>query len=146
MGEDIKALHAAMDVRSGGPCADCHDDMATNPPQGCGRCHALPNEADDPARIGLKGAYHRQCIGCHERQLKPASAPTELQLLPSSLDAGPLAAGHFWRTTPAPQDGDPGLPGLPSRRWVRTSWAPPTGTGRDISRRWQGTSTATTSA
>ena len=25
---------------------------------------------------GLKGAYHRQCIGCHERQLKPATAPT----------------------------------------------------------------------
>ena len=42
--------------------------------------HALPRrartEADAPSRIGLKGAYHRQCIGCHERQLKPASAPT----------------------------------------------------------------------
>ncbi len=36
-----------------------------------------PMKPDDPARIGLKGAYHRQCIGCHERQLKPASAPTE---------------------------------------------------------------------
>ena len=49
----------------------------SNPPQSCSRCHGLPNEPDDPARIGLKGAYHRQCIGCHERQLKPASAPTD---------------------------------------------------------------------
>jgi len=76
VGEDLKALHAMMEVRLGGPCADCHDDMADRPPQSCARCHAQPGEADDPSRIGLKGAYHRQCIGCHEGQLKPASAPT----------------------------------------------------------------------
>jgi octaheme c-type cytochrome (tetrathionate reductase family) len=77
VGQDIKDLHAAMDIKLGGPCSSCHDDMAQNPPQSCNRCHGLPDEPDDPARIGLKGAYHRQCIGCHERQLKPASAPTE---------------------------------------------------------------------
>ena len=77
IGTDIKELHAAMEIKLGGPCSSCHDDMASNPPQSCNRCHGLPNEPDDPARIGLKGAYHRQCIGCHERQLKPASAPTE---------------------------------------------------------------------
>ncbi len=77
VGEDLKAIHAAMDIKMGGPCSSCHDDMASNPPQSCSRCHGLPNEPDDPPRIGLKGAYHRQCIGCHERQLKPASAPTE---------------------------------------------------------------------
>lgn len=76
VGNDIKTLHAAMDIKLGGPCSDCHESMEANPPQSCTRCHGLPNEADDPARIGLKGAYHRQCIGCHERQLKPASAPT----------------------------------------------------------------------
>ena len=77
VGTDIKMLHNAMEIKLGGPCSACHDDMAANPPQSCSRCHGLPNEPDDPTRIGLKGAYHRQCIGCHERQLKPASAPTE---------------------------------------------------------------------
>lgn len=75
VGEDIHALHEAMDVTIGGACASCHDDMADNPPQACASCHALPNEADAPARLGLKGAYHRQCINCHERAKLPA--PTE---------------------------------------------------------------------
>ena len=77
VGEDIAELHASFDVALGGPCAACHDDMADNPPQACGRCHGLPNEADAPARLGLKGAYHRQCINCHEQHMQPAPAPTE---------------------------------------------------------------------
>ncbi len=77
VGDDIGELHASMDIKLGGACSSCHDDMADNPPQSCRRCHGLPNEPDSPSRIGLKGAYHRQCIGCHERQLKPAPAPTE---------------------------------------------------------------------
>jgi octaheme c-type cytochrome (tetrathionate reductase family) len=76
VGEDLQALHAMFDTQLGGPCAACHDDMASNPPQACSRCHALPNESDDPARLGLKGAYHRQCIGCHERTIQPAPTPT----------------------------------------------------------------------
>ncbi len=76
VGDDITTLHASIDVKLGGPCSACHDNMESNAPQSCRRCHGLPDEPDDPARIGLKGAYHRQCIGCHERQLKPASAPT----------------------------------------------------------------------
>jgi octaheme c-type cytochrome (tetrathionate reductase family) len=77
VGTDIKELHSMMELRLSGPCSSCHDDMAKNPPQGCRRCHALPNEADAPARLGLKGAYHRLCIGCHERQSRQAAAPTE---------------------------------------------------------------------
>ena len=76
VGVDLKEYHDMMGMKLGGPCASCHDDMSSHPPQSCGRCHGLPNEKDSPSRIGLKGAYHRQCIGCHERQLKPASAPT----------------------------------------------------------------------
>ncbi len=76
VGQDITALHASMDIELGGPCSACHDNMEQAPPQSCSRCHGLPDEPDDPSRIGLKGAYHRQCIGCHERQLQPASAPT----------------------------------------------------------------------
>jgi octaheme c-type cytochrome (tetrathionate reductase family) len=76
VGVDLKELHDGMGLKLGGPCAACHDDMAKNPPQSCARCHGLANEADAPSRIGLKGAYHRQCIGCHERQLTPAFTPT----------------------------------------------------------------------
>lgn len=76
VGVDIEELHEGMGLKLGGACASCHEDMATNAPQSCGRCHGLPNEPDAPARLGLKGAYHRQCIGCHERQHQPASAPT----------------------------------------------------------------------
>ena len=76
VGVDVKELHKLMEITIGGACSSCHNDMAANPPQGCVRCHDRSNEPDAPARLGLKGAYHRQCIGCHERQLKPASAPT----------------------------------------------------------------------
>ena len=76
VGVDLGELHKAMGVAIGGACSACHDDLADRPPQGCKRCHARSNEPDAPARLGLKGAYHRQCIGCHERQLKPATAPT----------------------------------------------------------------------
>ena len=77
VGSDMKELHASMDVKLGGPCSACHDTMADRPPQSCMHCHGLPNEADAPSRIGLKGAYHRQCIGCHEKQPKPTTAPIE---------------------------------------------------------------------
>jgi len=77
VGESIVDLHDSIGVTLGGPCASCHEDMKENPPQSCARCHRLPNEADDPARLGLKGAYHRQCIGCHEEHMEPAPAPTE---------------------------------------------------------------------
>ncbi len=76
IGTDVKELHKGMGIEIGGACSSCHNDMAANPPQSCARCHGRSNEPDDPARLGLKGAYHRQCIGCHERQLKPAAAPT----------------------------------------------------------------------
>ncbi len=77
VGEDIKTFHASMDIKLGGPCSSCHNDFKEHPPQACDRCHGLPDESDDPARIGLKGAYHRQCIGCHQRQSNQAAAPTD---------------------------------------------------------------------
>jgi len=103
VGEDIKELHASNDVKLGGPCSSCHDNMEQNAPQSCSRCHGLPDEPDDPARIGLKGAYHRQCIGCHERQLKPASAPTACAAChhPWTPDHSTLVT---FKSQPGPQD------------------------------------------
>ena len=40
----------AMEIKLGGPCSSCHDDMAANPPQSCSRCHGLPNEPDESPR------------------------------------------------------------------------------------------------
>lgn len=61
---DHKA-HAGM-TRFGGGCTLCHHHT----PEGdehpsCRTCHAsdVPHENSD--QPGLKGAYHRQCLGCH---------------------------------------------------------------------------------
>lgn len=79
VGEDLKEMHASIEVRIGGACADCHADLKEKRFQKCSDCHGSSNEADDPARIGLKGAYHRQCIGCHREQPAALAAPTDCQ-------------------------------------------------------------------
>jgi len=76
IGADLEELHLEMDVHLGGSCVSCHD-METLTIQRCDSCHWLPNEADDPSRPGLKGAYHRQCIGCHESLTTTAYTPTD---------------------------------------------------------------------
>ncbi len=57
--------HAGM-TRFGGDCTLCHHHT----PEGgehpaCRTCHPadVPHESSD--QPGLKGAYHRQCLGCH---------------------------------------------------------------------------------
>jgi len=76
VGMDVQAFHSEdIEVRLGNtPCGSCHD-MNEITIQKCSSCHWLPNEADEPSRLGLKGAYHRQCIGCHEDQPAAADAP-----------------------------------------------------------------------
>ena len=117
---DLAEYHAQFDVKLGGACSACHQDMERNAPQGCTRCHGAPYEADAPSRIGLKGAYHRQCIGCHERQLKPASAPTACNAChhPWTPDHGVLVslparadrAGRHARVPLVPREDRPGHP------------------------------------
>ncbi len=65
IGIDLNEFHDELEIHLGGPCASCHD-MGSITTQRCDSCHWLANEEDDPSRLGLKGAYHRQCIGCHE--------------------------------------------------------------------------------
>jgi octaheme c-type cytochrome (tetrathionate reductase family) len=103
VGVDLKEFHAQFDVKLGGACASCHQDMKEKAPQGCQRCHAAPSEADSPSRIGLKGAYHRQCIGCHESQPKPSTAPTSCSGChhPWTPDHAPLAT---FAARPGPRD------------------------------------------
>ncbi len=77
IGEDLRELHEGIEVRIGGACASCHADLADKTFQSCRNCHGSANEADAPARLGLKGAYHQQCIGCHEKQPADANAPVD---------------------------------------------------------------------
>ncbi len=59
-------LHAEMSGMSGG-CEMCHH---YNPPGNvvsCSQCHSASRIRDDISKPDLKGAFHRQCIDCHEK-------------------------------------------------------------------------------
>jgi hypothetical protein len=52
-------------------CSGCHHRVELNkdlpakfPP--CATCHSRAFDPKDLGRLGLLGAYHRQCVGCHE--------------------------------------------------------------------------------
>lgn len=48
-------------------CQGCHHNTpAAEKPPACGSCHGQPFEADNLSRPGLAGAYHQQCIQCHD--------------------------------------------------------------------------------
>ena len=48
-------------------CQGCHHHSpAGQKPPLCENCHGAPFNETDPFKPGLFGAYHRQCIGCHE--------------------------------------------------------------------------------
>ncbi|MCP4154013.1 MAG: tetrathionate reductase family octaheme c-type cytochrome, partial [bacterium] len=94
VGEDLKEMHTGIEIRIGGACTTCHEDLKEKEFQKCSACHVASNEKDYPARIGLKGAYHRQCIGCHEEQPPMANAPTDCKSChhPLTPDHKPLLA------------------------------------------------------
>jgi octaheme c-type cytochrome (tetrathionate reductase family) len=81
--DPVRFMHKAHAARLGGDCTVCHHraqrgdgdriglvihsaDLAEIRPTSCILCHQVPNQADHPYRPGLKGAYHRKCIGCHQ--------------------------------------------------------------------------------
>jgi hypothetical protein len=49
-------------------CQGCHHQSppSANPPA-CASCHAQPFASTAPDRPGLKAAYHRMCMDCHDR-------------------------------------------------------------------------------
>ena len=57
-------LHAEMSDMSGG-CQICHHHNPTGAILVCKDCHEVSVKRADLSRPGLKGAYHRQCLGCH---------------------------------------------------------------------------------
>jgi hypothetical protein len=48
-------------------CQGCHHNSPTaKKPPGCSSCHGIPFDENNMLRPGLKAAYHRQCMECHE--------------------------------------------------------------------------------
>jgi hypothetical protein len=48
-------------------CQGCHHNSpaGTKQPR-CASCHNKPDIKASPLMPGLRGAYHQQCIGCHQ--------------------------------------------------------------------------------
>jgi hypothetical protein len=48
-------------------CQGCHHNSPADlkPPK-CASCHNQPDADTNPLMPGLRGAYHQQCIGCHQ--------------------------------------------------------------------------------
>ena len=58
--------HAGMAAMEGG-CALCHHFTPPDSPHpACRECHPVGASREDLDQPGLKGAYHRQCFGCHQ--------------------------------------------------------------------------------
>jgi len=55
-------------------CALCHHfrpaDESASETVRCSACHQEAFRQDHPERIGLKAAYHQQCMACHEEMAK----------------------------------------------------------------------------
>lgn len=58
--------HAEMSAMSGG-CEICHHYNSTTGVMGCDDCHEPTRNRIDVKKPDLKGAYHRQCISCHNQ-------------------------------------------------------------------------------
>ena len=67
--ENIKAdkLAGYFHDPNGTICQGCHHiSPLSKRPSNCGNCHAKNWDPDSPLKPGILGAYHQQCMGCHE--------------------------------------------------------------------------------
>ena len=69
----VRFMHAkhASEIKD---CALCHHyrplDASASETTRCSACHQQPFQKDHPERLGLKAAYHQQCMGCHQKMNK----------------------------------------------------------------------------
>jgi len=96
-------LHARMAEMSQG-CAACHHHTPTgaaHPP--CQECHTATAGETKQEMPGLKGAYHRQCMGCH-REWSGQDACETCHALKGAAGAGqPRYAAGFLRECKEPE-------------------------------------------
>jgi len=46
-------------------CEECHH-APSGEISACSECHTTPLDPENRSKLGLKGAYHLQCVGCHQ--------------------------------------------------------------------------------
>ena len=70
LAENIKnsKMSGVFHADPGTLCQACHHNgvAGTKKPPKCANCHGQPFDDKQPARPGLKAAYHGQCMGCHK--------------------------------------------------------------------------------
>jgi hypothetical protein len=90
-----------------GDCGACHHHSPAGEYPACGQCHSakeVKTAADKT--IGLKGAYHRQCMDCHKAmgsgpmgctdchaKAKPPAPPAGQPTTPPATDETPKTGG-----------------------------------------------------
>ncbi|KPL07716.1 hypothetical protein AMJ86_03235 [bacterium SM23_57] len=57
--------HAHWTVMQKG-CSECHHYSPEGPIPACNECHTKEINPKNLRQVGLKGAYHQQCMGCHQ--------------------------------------------------------------------------------
>jgi hypothetical protein len=66
----VRFMHAKHSAALDGDCASCHHYRPADPEASetvaCRACHQDAFSEKNPERIGLKAAYHMQCMNCHE--------------------------------------------------------------------------------
>jgi hypothetical protein len=70
------AFPHAQHTEIAGNCATCHHHSPKGATPACGECHEAItvfhyNPTSKEPNIGLKGAYHGQCMGCHKKMGGP---------------------------------------------------------------------------
>ncbi len=69
--EPVRFMHSKHAASLGGDCAACHHyrpaDSKASETVACRSCHQEAFSGKDTERVGLKAAYHMQCMNCHEK-------------------------------------------------------------------------------
>ncbi|WP_286181717.1 tetrathionate reductase family octaheme c-type cytochrome [Desulfovibrio sp. Huiquan2017] len=70
----VRFMHAKHAAALDGDCAACHHfrpaDEKSPEAVACRACHQDNRQENGKERIGLKAAYHMQCMNCHEKMKK----------------------------------------------------------------------------
>jgi hypothetical protein len=70
----VRFMHTQHAVNYVDSCADCHHyrpaKEGASETVRCAACHQEPFKEDALDRVGLKAAYHLQCMGCHQQRGK----------------------------------------------------------------------------
>jgi hypothetical protein len=96
-------------------CALCHhyrplDADAASETTRCSACHQEPFQKDHPERLGLKAAYHQQCMECHREMNQ---GPVDCIGCHRKNVPDHKAQMVSWPANPTPSPGHQRVPALP---------------------------------